>query len=171
MTYITFQNSKNEVIFITGDWNAKVVSQEIPGVTCKFGLGVQNEAGQRLTEFSQENVLVITITHFQQHKRRLNTWTSADGQYRNQITYILCSQRWRRFIKSWAPKSLQMVTTAMKLKDTCSLEEKLNSILKSRDITLPKKIHLVKAIVFSVLMYGCESQTRKKAEQQRIDVF
>ena len=60
---------KNNVLFITGDWNAKVGSQEIPGVTGKFGLGVQNEAGQRLTEFCQENALVIANTLFQQHKR------------------------------------------------------------------------------------------------------
>ena len=82
---------KKDVLFIIGDWNAKVGSQEIPGVTGKFGLGVQNEAGQRLTEFSQENALVIANTLFQQHKRRLYTWTSPDGQYENQIYYILCS--------------------------------------------------------------------------------
>ena len=70
---------KKDVLFIVGDWNAKVGSQEIPGVTGKFGLGVQNEAGQRLTEFSQENALVIANTLFQQHKRRLHTWTSPDG--------------------------------------------------------------------------------------------
>ena len=69
------------VLFITGDWNAKVGSQEILGVTGKFGLGVQNEAGQRLTEFCQENTLVITNTLFQQHKRRLYRWTSPDGQH------------------------------------------------------------------------------------------
>ena len=85
---------KRDVLFIIGDWKAKVVSQEIPGVTGKFGLGVQNEAGQRLTEFCQENKLVIAHTLFQQHKRRLYTWTSTDGQYRNQTDYILCSQRW-----------------------------------------------------------------------------
>ena len=61
----------------------------------KFGLGVQNEADQRLKEFCQENILVIENTHFQQHKRRLYTWTSPDGQHQNQIDYILCSQRWR----------------------------------------------------------------------------
>ena len=66
-------------IFMIGDWNAKVGSQEIPGVTGKFGVGVQNEAGQRLTEFCQENTLVIANTLFQQHKRRLYTWTSPDG--------------------------------------------------------------------------------------------
>ena len=70
-----------------------------------------------------------------------------------------------------APKSLQMVIAAMKLKDACSLEEKLDSILKSRDITLPTKVHLVKAMVFPVVMYACESWTIKKAERQRIDAF
>ena len=72
---------KKDVIFIIGDWNAKVGSQEIPGVTGKFGLGVQNEAGQRLTEFCQENTLVIATTLFQQCKNQLYTWTSPDGQY------------------------------------------------------------------------------------------
>ena len=70
---------KKDVLFIIGDWNVKVGSQNIPGVTGKFGLGVQNEAGQRLTEFCQENALVIANTLFQQCKRRLYTWTSPDG--------------------------------------------------------------------------------------------
>ena len=70
-----------DILFIIGDWNAKVGSQETPGVTGKFGLGVQNEAGQRVVEFCQENSLVIANTLFQQHKRRLYTWTSLDGQY------------------------------------------------------------------------------------------
>ena len=72
---------KKDVLFIIGFWNAKVGSQEIPGVTGKFGLGVQNEAGQRLTEYGQENALVIANTLFQKHKRRLYTWTSPDDQY------------------------------------------------------------------------------------------
>ena len=76
---------KKDVLFIIGDWNAKVGSQETPGVTGKFGLGVQNEAGQRLIEFCQENTLVIANTLFQQHKRRFYTWTSPDGQHQNQI--------------------------------------------------------------------------------------
>ena len=91
---------KKDVLFIIGDWNAKVGSQETPGVTGKFGLGVQNEAGQRLIEFCQEKAQVIENTLFQKHKRRLYTWTSPDGQYRNQIDYILCSQRWRSSIQS-----------------------------------------------------------------------
>ena len=84
---------KKDVLFIIGDWTAKVGSQETPGVTGKSGLGIQNEAGQRLIEFCQENALVIANTLFQQHKRRLYTWTSPDGQHQNQIDYILCSQR------------------------------------------------------------------------------
>ena len=75
-------------------------SQEISGVTGKFGLGVQNEAGQRLTEFCQENALVIANTFFQPHKRWLCTWTSPDCQYQNQIDYICCSQRWSSSIQS-----------------------------------------------------------------------
>ena len=84
---------KKDVLFIIGDWNSEVGSQEILEVTGKFGLGVQNEAGQRKIEFCQENTLVIGNTLFQQHKRRLYTWTSPDGQHQNQIDYILCSQR------------------------------------------------------------------------------
>ena len=82
---------KKDVLFIIGDWNAKVGSQETPGVTGKFDLGVQNEAGQRLIEFCQESALVIANTLFQLHKRRLYTGTSLDGQHQNQIDSILCS--------------------------------------------------------------------------------
>ena len=88
-------NIKKDVLFIIGDWNAKVGSQEMPGVTGKFGLGAQNEAGQRVTEFCQENALVIESTLFQQHKGRLYTWTSPERQYQNQTDCILCIQRWR----------------------------------------------------------------------------
>ena len=72
---------KKDVLLFIGDWNAKVGSQETPGVTGKFGLGVQDETCQRLIEFCQENALVIANTLFQQHKRRLYTWTSPDGQH------------------------------------------------------------------------------------------
>ena len=89
-----------DALFIIGDWNAKVGSQEIPGATGKFGLGVMNEAEQRLIEFCQENLLIIANTFFQQHKRRLYTWTSPDGQHQNQIDYILCSETWRSSIQS-----------------------------------------------------------------------
>jgi len=91
---------KKDVLFIIGDWNAKVGSQEIPEVTGKFGLGVQDESCPRLLGFSQENTLGIANTPFQQHKRRLYIWASPGGQYQNQIDYILCSQRWRGFIQS-----------------------------------------------------------------------
>ena len=72
---------QKDVLFIGGDWNVEVGHQETPGVTGKFGLGMWNEAGQRLTEFCQENALVIANTLFQQHKRRLYTWISPDGQH------------------------------------------------------------------------------------------
>ena len=91
---------KKDVLFIIGDWDAKVGNQEVPGVTGKFALRVQNEVKQRLTEFCQENAPVIANTLFQQLKRRLYTWTSPDGQYGNHIDYILCSQRWRSSIQS-----------------------------------------------------------------------
>ena len=109
---------KKDVLFIIGDWNAKVGGQETPGVTGKFGLGVQSEAGQRLIEFCQENTLVIANTLFQQHKRRLYTWTWPDGRHQFQIDYILCSQRWRSStvskkkteswlrLRSWTPYCL-----------------------------------------------------------------
>ena len=107
---------KKDVLFIIGNWNAKVGSQEIPGVTCKFGLGLQNEAGQRLTEFCQENALVRANSLFQQHKRQLYTWTSPDGQYLYQIDYSLCSQRWR--------SSIQLAKTRLGA-DCCSGHELL----------------------------------------------
>ena len=80
---------QKDVLFIIGDWNVKVGSQETPRVIGKFGLRVRNEAGQRLIEFCQENALVIANTLFQQHKRRLYTWTSPDGQHQNQTDYII----------------------------------------------------------------------------------
>ena len=91
---------QKDVLFIKGDWNAKIGSQETSGVTGKFGLGIQNEAGQSLIEFCHENALVIANTLFQQHKRRRYIWTSPDGQHQHQIDYILCSQKWRSSIQS-----------------------------------------------------------------------
>ena len=91
---------KKDVLFIIGDWNAKVGSLETRGVTGKYGLGVQNEAGQSIIEFFQDNSLVIANILFQQHKRRLNTWTSPNGQHWNQIDYILCIQRCKSSIQS-----------------------------------------------------------------------
>ena len=93
-------NTQKRCPFHYMELDAKVGSQETPGVTGKFGLGVKNEAGQRLIEFCWENTLVIANTLFQQHKRVLYTWTSPDGQHQNQIDYILCSQRWRSSIQS-----------------------------------------------------------------------
>ena len=91
--------TQNDVIFIIGNWNAKVGCQEIPGVTGKFGLGIWNEAGQRLIEFCQENALVIANTLFQKHKRRLYIWTSPDDQHQYLIIFF-SSQRWRSSIQS-----------------------------------------------------------------------
>ena len=90
---------KTDVLFIRRDWNAKVGSQDIPGITGKVGLRLQNEARQRLTEFCPENTLVIANT-LVQHKRRLYTWTSPDGQYQSQTDNVPCSRRWRSCIHS-----------------------------------------------------------------------
>ena len=94
------KKKKKDVLFIIRDWNAKIGVQEIPGVTGKFSVGVQNETGQRLTELCQENTLLKANTLFQQHKRQLYTWTSPDVQYRKQIDYTLCSRGRRSSIKS-----------------------------------------------------------------------
>ena len=91
---------KKDALFFIGDWNAKVGTQETPGVTGKLGLGVQNEAEHSLIEFCQGNALVIANTLFQQHKRQLYTWILPDGQHQNQIDYILFSQKWRSSIQS-----------------------------------------------------------------------
>ena len=93
-------NTPKRCHFHYRDWNEKVGSRETPGVTGKFGLGVQNEARQRPKEFCQENSMFIANTLFQQQKRILYTWTSPDGQYRNQTDYIVCSQRLRSSIQS-----------------------------------------------------------------------
>ena len=91
-------------------------------------------------------------------------------QFRKNKMFRIKWKQWQTLF-SWAPKSLRMVIAAMKFKDTCSLEEKLDNILKSRDITLPTKVLIVKAMVFPVVMYGCESWTIKKAEHWRIDAL
>ena len=94
-------NTKKDVHFIIGDWNAKVGSQEIPRVTGKFGLGIQNETGQRLTEFCQENARFIVSTLFNNTKEdSTHGPRPPDGQYWNQIDYILCSQRWKSSVQS-----------------------------------------------------------------------
>ena len=112
---------KKDILFIIGEWNAKAGSQETPGVTGKFGLGMRNEAEQRRIEFCQENALVIANTLFQ-HKRRLYTWTSPDGQYQNQIDYTLCSQRWR--------SSIQSAKTSWEL----TVAQIMNSLLPNSDL-------------------------------------
>ena len=104
---------QKDVLFIIGDWNAKVGIQETPGVRGKFGLGIWNESGQRLIEFCQENALVIANTLFQQHKTRLYTWTSPDGQCRHQIDYILCNQRWRSSMQSLKTRLRETVAQIM----------------------------------------------------------
>ena len=114
----THTHKPNDVLFIIGDCNAKVGSQEISGEISKFSLGVQNEVGQRLIEFCQENTLVIANTLFQQHKI---TWTSPDGQYQNQINYILGSQRWRSSMQS------------EKIRPGATVAQIMNSVLPTSD--------------------------------------
>ena len=113
---------QKDVLFTIGNWKAKVGSQETPGVTDIFGIGVQNEAEKRLIEFCQENALVIANTLFQQHRTRLYTWISPDGQHQNQIDYILCSQRWRISIQS--AKTRRELTVA----------QIMNSLLPNSDL-------------------------------------
>ena len=113
---------QKDILFIIGDWNAKVGSQETPGVTGKFGLGVQNETGQRLTEFCQDNALVIANTLFQQHKRRLYTWTSPDGQ-----TKI-------RLIIFFAAKDGEALYSQQKQDWKLTVAQIMNSLLPNSDL-------------------------------------
>ena len=113
---------KKDVLFIIGNWNAKVGSQETPGVTGKFGLGIRNEAGQRLIEFCQENVLVIANTLFQQHKRRLYTWISPDGQ-----TEI-------RLIIFFAAKDGEALYSPQKQDQELTVAQTMNSLLPNSDL-------------------------------------
>ena len=110
-----------DVLFIIGDGNAKVGSQETPGVTGKFGLGIRNEARQRLLEFCQENALVIANTLFQQHKRRLYTWTSPDGQHQNQIIFF-------------AAKDREAVYSQQKQDQELTVAQTMNSLLPNSDL-------------------------------------
>ena len=108
---------KKYVLFIIGDWNAKVGSQEKPGITGKFGLGVQNEAGQRVKYFCQENMLVIANTLLQQPKRKLYTWTSPDGQYQNQSMFLAGKDGETLYSQQKQDQELtvaQMMTTLLK---------------------------------------------------------
>ena len=111
---------KKDVLFIIGDWNAKVGSQETPGVTGKFGLGVWNEAGQRLIEFCQENTLIIANTLFQKHKRRLYTLTSPDGQYEKQIIFF-------------AAKDGEVLYSQQKQDQELTVAQIMNSLLPNSD--------------------------------------
>ena len=113
---------KTDVLFIIGDWNAKVGSQETPGVTGKFGLGIQNEVGQRLIEFCQENALVIANTLFQQHKRRLYTWTSPDGQHQKQMIIF------------FAAKDREALYSQQKQDQELAMAETMNSLLPNSDL-------------------------------------
>ena len=113
---------KKDVLYIIGDWNAKVGSQETPGVTGKFGLGVWNEAGQKLIEFCQENTLVIANTLFQQHKRRLYTWTSPYGQHRN------------RLIIFFAAKDREVLYSQQKQDWELTVAQIMNSLLPNLDL-------------------------------------
>ena len=114
---------KKDVLFIIGDWNAKVGSQKTPGVTGKFGLGVQNEAGQRLIELCQENTLITANTFFQQHKRRLYTWTSPDGQHQNQTDYIF-----------FAAKDGEALYSQEKQDQELTVAQIMNSLLPNSDL-------------------------------------
>ena len=119
---------KKDVLFIIGDWNAKVGSQETPGVTGKFGLGIRNEAGQRLLiEFCQENALVIANTLFQQHKRRLYTWTSPDGHHQMVNTKI-------RLIIFFAAKDGEALYSQQKQDQELTVAQIMNSLLPNSDL-------------------------------------
>src|SRR5574337_805128 len=113
---------KKNVLFIIGDWNAKVGSQETPGVTGKFVLRVRNEAGQRLIEFCQENALVIANTLFQQHKRRLYTWTSPDGH--SEI----------RLIIFFAAKDGEALYSQQKQDRELTVAQTMNTLLPNSDL-------------------------------------
>ncbi|KAB0346413.1 hypothetical protein FD754_011270, partial [Muntiacus muntjak] len=167
---------QKDVLFMIGDWNAKVGSQETRGVTGKFGLGVWNEAGQRLVEFCQENALVIANTLFQQHKRRLYTWTSPDGQHRNQIDYILCSQRWRCCIQSAKTRlgadcgsdhELLIAKFRLKLKKVGKTTRPFSDIVQETGIkTIPmekkcKKAKLLSEEALQTAVKGSEKQRKK----------
>ena len=114
---------KKDVLFIIGDWNAKVGNQETPAVTGKFGLGIWNEVGQRLIEFCQENALVIANTLFQQHKRRLYTWTSPDGQHQSQM------------ILFFAAKDGEALYSQQKQDQELTVAQIMNSLLPNSDLS------------------------------------
>ena len=118
---------KKDVLFIIGDWNAKVGSQETPGVTSKFGRGVQNEAGQRLIAFCQRNTLVIANTLFQQQKQRFHTWISPDGQ------------DWNQLIIFFAVKDGEALYSQPKEDQELTVAQIMNSLLTNSDLNWRKK--------------------------------
>ena len=122
-----------DVLFLIEDWNAKVGSQETPGVTDKFGLGVQNEAGQRLIEVCQENALVIANTLFQQHKRRLYTWTSPDGQPDGHHQMVNPSPEIRLII-FFAAKDGEALYSQQKQDQELTVAQIMNSLLPNSDL-------------------------------------
>ena len=107
---LTLNNSQKRCPFLYRELACKI--RQSRNIWSKFGLGVQNEAQQRLIEFCQENALVIANTLVQQHRRRVYTWASPDGQHLNQIDYILCSQRWRSSVQS-AKQDQELVAQIM----------------------------------------------------------
>ena len=111
-----------DVLFTNRDWNAKVGSQETPGVTGKLGLGVWNEAGQSLIEFCQENTLIVANTLFQQYKKRLYTWTSPDGQHQYQIDY------------KFAAKDGEALYSQQKQDQELTVAQIMNSLLPNSDL-------------------------------------
>ena len=122
---------RKDVLFIIGEWNAKVGSQETPGVTGKFGLRIWNEAGQRLVEFCQENALVIANTLFQQHKRRLYTWISPDGQSQFDCQIPI----WLQF---FAAKDGEVLYSQQKWDQKPTVAQIINSFLPNSDLNLRK---------------------------------
>ena len=119
---------KKDVLFIIGDWNAKVGSQETPGVTGKFGLGIRNEAGQRLIEFCEENALIIANTLFQQHKRTLYTWTSPDDD-----NLVIINSKIRLII-FFAAKDGEALYSQQKQDRELTVAQIMNSLLPNSDL-------------------------------------
>ena len=150
---------EKDVLFIIGDWNAKVQSQETPGVTGKFGLGIRNEAGQRLIEFCQENTLVITNTLFQQHKRRPYRRTSPDGQHRNQIDYILCSQNG------------EALYSQQKQDQELTVSQIMNSLLPNSDLNLKKVGKTTQPFKYDVNETRCDYTVEVRNIFKRLDLI
>ena len=128
--WIHFWLTPPHTLFTIEDWNTKIGSQETPdviGVIGNFGLGVQNEGGQRLIEFCQENTLVIANTLLQQHKKRLYTWTSPDGQHLNQVNYLIWSQRRKK-----------RYTVSKKQDWKLTVAQIMNSLLQNSDLNWRK---------------------------------